>query len=122
MTFESPSTQISKRLQELNTLADEDGTVPDEASRFDFLNFITEFEPRRPAMSMLDNGCLRAVWKNGAGEHLALNFLGEGFANYVIWYMSDGSIRREHGRNRIVEIIERLRDEEIDLIPILYRL
>jgi hypothetical protein len=121
MMPETSTTQISDRLQELDTLAAEDGTIPNEPSRTDFLKFVAEFDPRRPMLSMLDNGGLRAVWKNKDGEHLALNFLGEGRATYVIWYMSGGSIKREYGRESIAEIVERIRDEEVDLIPILYR-
>ncbi len=116
-----PSITLDTRLQELDRLAADGGIVPSEASRSDFLSFMREFDPRRPALSMLDSGKLRAVWKNKEGEQLGLHFQGQGTVAYVIWYLSGGKIKREHGRDTIAETVARLRDEDVDLMPILWR-
>ena len=49
----------------------------------------------------MDNGNLRAVWKDGHESHLGLQFLGESMVQYVIFKRRepDQPISRVAGRN-----------------------
>ena len=54
-------------------------------------------------MVLMDNGNLRAVWKDEKGTHLGLQFLGEGMVQYVIFKRRSRSrpISRIAGRDTL---------------------
>ena len=56
---------------------------------------------RRGNLVLMDNGNLRAVWRDGQGTHLGLQFLGSGMAQYVIFKQrkATGPISRVTGRD-----------------------
>lgn len=112
---------ILERLTELDRDALDDQVVPNPMSRHDLQVFIDKYEARRPAISMLDNGNYRAVWKNTEKEQLGLTFLGEWRVNYVAFYLSAGRIKREYGKASFEDIDLLVRDPQTDLLPVLYR-
>lgn len=115
------NTTVEERLLELDRLALEDDVRPNESSRRDLLSFVARYQARRPSVSLLDNGDFRAVWRNGHKEQLGLRFLGEGRATYVAFYLVSGRIKREYGKCSVPEIDLLIRDERVDLLPLLYR-
>jgi hypothetical protein len=57
-----------------------------EASFADFTEFFRELSfTRRPALFLLDNGNLRALWKNDRREQIGLQFLGGRIVQFVIF-------------------------------------
>jgi hypothetical protein len=74
------------RIAALRADAVEDGFSMRPESERDFLAFVRS-EPflRKAGLILMDNGNLRAVWKDGEGSHAALQFLGHGTVQYVIF-------------------------------------
>ena len=74
------------RIRELCGYAAEDGYDLNMMSYRDFWRFVrTEPEIRRGNLILGDNGNLHAVWRDGNGTHLGLQFLGAGVVQYVIF-------------------------------------
>lgn len=81
------------RIKFLQNEALHDGNVLNPASEFDFNQFVRpERNIRKANLVLMDNGNLRAIWKDGQGSHLGLQFLGSRMVQYVIFK------RREHGQ------------------------
>lgn len=79
------------RMKFLRNEALHDGNVLNPASEFDFNQFVgSERNIRKSNLVLMDNGNLRAIWKDGQGSHLGLQFLGGRMVQYVIFK------RREH--------------------------
>ncbi len=81
------------RINLLKNEAQDDGHTLNLASEIDFRHFVCS-EPcfRRGNLVLLDNGNLRAIWKDKQGTSLGLQFLGGGMVQYVIFK------RREQGQ------------------------
>ncbi len=79
------SQAYSARVKKLRDFASQDGVSLNPASEFDFWRFL-EMKPhwRKGNLVLIDNGNLRAVWKNGKGTYLGLQFLGDGMLQFVI--------------------------------------
>ncbi|MDE0154403.1 MAG: hypothetical protein OXI88_18890 [Gammaproteobacteria bacterium] len=74
------------RMKLLKDEAVHDGYTLNLASELDFRQFIqSEPEVRRGNLVLMDNGNLRAIWKDGQGTHLGLQFLGDRMIQYVIF-------------------------------------
>lgn len=74
------------RMKLLKDEAVHDGYTLNLASEVDFRQFIqSEPEVRRGNLVLMDNGNLRAIWKDGQGTHLGLQFLGGEMVQYVIF-------------------------------------
>ena len=75
-----------RRIDQLSRLGVEEGITLNEASKRDFWAFVdSSGYSRRAGMVLMDNGDLRAVWKNEDQSHLALHFLGGRTIRYVIF-------------------------------------
>ncbi len=86
------SVEIAKRLQFLRIEAEHDRISFSEASLADFQIFMRQLRPgSRPYLFLNDNGNLRAVWKNEHREQVALQFLGSGAIQFVIFKQRKGS-------------------------------
>lgn len=74
------------RIEELRADAAQDGYGLNAASERDFWHFIRS-EPfiRKGNLVLMDNGNLRAVWKDEHGTHIGLQFLGGRSVQYVIF-------------------------------------
>jgi len=74
------------RLKILRDAAEHDGYTLNLPSEVDFKWFIQSYSDiRRGNLVLMDNGNLRAVWKDEQGAHLGLQFLGGGMVQYVIF-------------------------------------
>ena len=74
-----------KRIQDLRISGAEDGLVINPASEKDFCSFVGVLSPTvRGSLVLNDDGNLRAAWDRGK-DRLALEFLGDRQAEYVVF-------------------------------------
>jgi hypothetical protein len=100
-------TQIEARLRELRVDAEANGEALSELSLADLRAFLGSLPlARRPAIFLLDNGNLRALWKNDAKEQVGLQFLGNGEVQFVIFAQRqyDSAMAREAGTRSLSAI------------------
>ncbi len=75
-----------QRIAELKKDAVADGIAMNPSSEREFRTFLgTRGFFRKGALFLLDNGNLRAIWKNEQGDHIGLQFLGNGAIQYVMF-------------------------------------
>ena len=82
------------RLADLREAAEEEGIEWSESSEHDFRAFVTGNPGwRKCSVALMDNGNLRAVWDddNDDARHVALQFLGGGHVQYVIFKRRPGA-------------------------------
>lgn len=85
--------EIAKRIQFLKVEAEIEGVPFSEASLVDFEKFLRNISPHaRPYLFLNDNGDLRALWKNDQREQIALQFLGDGNIQFVIFKLRKGTL------------------------------
>ncbi len=81
------------RMKILQNEAMHDGYVLNLSSEIDFRQFVRAGpDIRKGNLVLMDNGNLRAIWKNEQGSRLGLQFLGGRMVQYVIFK------RRKHGQ------------------------
>ncbi len=70
---------------------------------------------------LVDNGNIRAIWKDGQSSHLGLQFLGGGMAQYVIFRRrgSGQQISRVAGRDSLKGVLRQI--DAFDLDALLYK-
>jgi len=94
-----------RRIQELK--ADVRGYLVSESSARDLLYFLNGCVfTSRPFITVLDNGNLRALWKNEKGEQLGIQFLGKDQVQYVFFaYRAEQDLMaRVSGRDSLAYI------------------
>lgn len=111
------------RLTELRAAAEEEGIEWSEASRQDFQAFVTNNPDwRKGYIVLMDNGNLRAVWDddNDDDRHVAVQFLGGGHVQYVIFKRRQGAeqVSRVAGTDTIDGIKRQV--AAFDLSPLVY--
>ena len=107
--FSRMGLDLTRRIQSLMIEAELDGVPFSLASLADFLNFITEMQPRsRPALFLNDNGNLRALWRNDACGQIGIQFLGGGEIQCVILRRHNKRVRKEALRG----LFSQLTDEQ----------
>ena len=75
-----------ERIEFLQQEARHEGYSMNPASRHDFERFaLGANDIRSGGLVLLENGNLRAIWRDGQGTRLGLQFLGGGMAQYVIF-------------------------------------
>ena len=86
------------RIETLRGYGVEDEIDVNVSSELDFWQFAVS-DPRICVdnLVLLENGNLRAVWRDTDGTHLGLQFLGEGSVQYVIF-------KRRHKRQPIARV------------------
>lgn len=95
------------RIQELKADARAEGHAVSAASESDLLAFLDDYVfTRRPFITLLDNGNLRALWKNDDGEQIGIQFRGNKQVQYVFFAWRDGKdfMARVSGRDRLADI------------------
>ena len=110
-----------RRLADLQNEAMEDGYNLNLASEVDFRQFVGSSPDMRKAnLVLMDNGNLRAIWKDNQGTRIGLQFLGGRMAQYVIFKRRNQAlpISRVVGRDSL-EGLER-QFEAFDLHSLLY--
>ena len=92
------------RMKILQDEAVHDGYVLNLASEIDFRHFVRSApDIRRGNLVLMDNGNLRAIWKDEHGARLGLQFLGGRMVQYVIFKRrkKDQPISRVTGRDSL---------------------
>ncbi len=107
----TPLQAYSARIDLLREYAMQDGfslSPESEADFWSFIRFMPDF--RKGNLVLMDNGNLRAVWKNKAGDHLGLQFLGEGMLQYVVFKRrsANSHISRVSGRDTFAGLVRQI--------------
>ncbi|MYC13202.1 MAG: hypothetical protein F4Y39_05700 [Gemmatimonadetes bacterium] len=100
------------RIEVLRSDAQRDGFAMNEVSEADFWSFIESISfAQKAGVVFLDNGNLRAVWKDENGSHLGLQFLGNRLVEYVIFKRRQATkdILRVAGQDTIEGIKKKIR-------------
>ena len=121
--IETPDSEIQKayreRIEQLRMYGAEEDVAINPKSEEDLWTFINSHPDWRKGLTeLINNGNLRAVWKDGAGNHLGLQFLGQQGAEYAIFKTrpDTGDVLREGGIDTFDGIDRRVND--LDLIPL----
>ena len=86
--------QYRARIEELRESAQLEDIPWNKDSETDFWAFaVTNSHWRKGLLGLVNNGNLRATWKKDDGAHLALQFLGDRSAEFVIFKRRPGSRR-----------------------------
>jgi len=94
----------TSRIQFLKNEAVDEGYVLNLPSEIDFWQFVRSSpDIRKGSLVLMDNGNLRAIWKDDEGSRLGLQFLGGRMVQYVIfkWRNSGQPISRVTGRDSL---------------------
>ena len=100
------------RIEALRREAVLDGLVMNEASEEDFWSFVGSVSfAQRAGLVLMDNGNLRAVWKDDNESHVGLQFLGGRLAEYVIFKRRQAAraVSRVAGRDTLDGIRKQIR-------------
>lgn len=74
------------RIEYLRNEAVRDGYVLSSDSEIDFQQFVRSASGlQRGSLVLMDNGNVRAIWKDGRGSRIGLQFLGGGMVQYVVF-------------------------------------
>jgi hypothetical protein len=101
----------SARIAYLRDEATHDGYGLNERSEGDFKQFVrSRPHMRKGNLVLLDNGNLRAIWKDEQGGRLGLQFLGGNMVQYVIFWrrQADQAISRVAGRDSLEGIVQQI--------------
>lgn len=109
------------RIKELRGFAAEDDDCSDirEASVMDFWSFAKSIPlAKKAGLFLLDNGNLRAVWKEDDKTHIGLQFLGDESARYVIFKRrpASGKVSRVAGIDTLGGVKKQVRAFGITLL------
>lgn len=100
------------RIEALRREAVLDRLVMNEASEEDFWSFVGSVSyAQRAGLVLMDNGNLRAVWKDDNESHVGLQFLGGRLAEYVIFKRPQAAraVSRVAGRDTLDGIRKQIR-------------
>lgn len=108
------------RIETLKSDASLDGFSMNKASECDFWSFIKSSPyVKKGRLVLMDNGNLRATWKDETGNHIGLQFLGNGSIQYVIFrHRPNGRVSRVAGCDTLKGIERQI--QAFDLKPLLY--
>jgi hypothetical protein len=107
VAFHAKSDVYDKRIETLRGFAADEEITVNETSVRDFRYFVDSVVPTQNAqLVVMDNGNLRAVWKNDDGSHLGLQFLGGQVVQYVVFRRGglEGEVYRLAGENSFDEM------------------
>ncbi len=110
------------RIEYLRNEATHDDYPLNKYSEADFWQFVRFASGiRRGGLVLMDNGNLRAVWKDSQGSRIGLQFLGHGMAQYVIFgrKRSEQQRPRVTGRDSLRGVLRQI--EAFDLGELFYR-
>lgn len=109
--IDSALNAYSSRIAYLRDEATHDGYELNESSEDDFKKFVRS-RPylRKGDLVLMDNGNLRAIWKDEQGGRLGLQFLGDDMVQYVIFWrrQADRAISRVAGRDSLEGIVQQI--------------
>ena len=99
------------RIEELRESAKLEDIPWNKDSETDFWAFaVTNSHWRKGLLGLVNNGNLRATWKKDDGAHLALQFLGDSSAEFVIFKRRPGSrrISRAAGVDTVQGVLQQI--------------
>lgn len=108
---------VEQRIWALREEARAEGYSVSKASERDLLGFLEALQfTKRPFVSLLDNGNLRAFWKNAEGEKLGLQFLGNREVQYVFFAKrnDDQYVARASGRDVLACISSHIKAQGLE--------
>ena len=109
------------RIDYLKREAAHDGYLLNDVSEADFRQFVGSASGLRTGgLVLMDNGNLRAIWKDGEGSRLGLQFLGGGMVQYVVFKRRSAKqqVSRVAGRDTFKGILRQV--EAFDLGSLLH--
>jgi hypothetical protein len=109
--------QIEDRLRELRVDAQVEGEAFSAASASDLRQFIQSVGVTKgPAIFLLDNGNIRALWRSLDGQQVGLQFLGGRRTQFVIfaWRENPRMMTRVTGIDSIVQTRARIVRDRVD--------
>ena len=125
--FQSEHVDIKKAYEnciaDLRVMANEDNLTIAEASIKDFWWFFSDLSPSQTAtLTFYPNENLRAVWDDGYGNHVGIQFRGAGEYQYVIFKGAKDSPDRKYdaGRGDIGVVKQRIKDYKLESLLGIY--
>ena len=103
---------FAERIETLKSDAALEGFSMSAGSKRDFWTFIRSMPfVRKGSLILMDNGNLRAVWKDDQGNQIALQYLGTGSVQFVIFKHPDraGRVSRVAGCTSLADIKRQIR-------------
>jgi len=103
---------FAERIETLRSDAALEGFNMSAASKRDFWTFIRSTPVvRKGSLVLMDNGNLRAVWKDDQGNQIGLQYLGTGSVQFVIFKHPDraGGVSRVAGCTSLADIKRQIR-------------
>jgi hypothetical protein len=110
------ASSLHRRIGELKRLGAEEALPWSSASEDDFWWFVLSRPAlREPGLVLMDNGNLRAAWRNAAGEQVALEFRGYGQVYFVFFARRpDGPLMaRSIGEDSVARIGEKIASDNL---------
>jgi hypothetical protein len=108
--------RLHARLGELKRCGAEEGLPWSQESENDFWAFVSlRASLREPGVILVDNGNLRAVWRNEAGEQVALEFRGYRQVYFVFFARrpEGPAMARSVGEDSILRINEKIASDNL---------
>jgi hypothetical protein len=105
--------RLEERVRELQVDALRNAEPFSESSLADLRSFVSLTAlTERPSIFLLDDGNLRAVWRNAAKEQVGLQFLGNGVVQFVIFVQRQRPpiMSRTAGIDALANILTRIKD------------
>ncbi len=113
----TPRQSYSARIDVLRRHAREDGYDINSKSEADFWHFFSSAPNfRRGSLVLVDNGNLRAMWRDKLGNQLGLQFLGDGMLQYVVFALRPAAkaVSRVTGRDTFEGIMKQVNSFNLD--------
>ena len=111
------TTRLHARIGEFKRLGDEEGLPWSSTSEIDFWAFISQWPTlSEPGLILMDNGNLRAMWRNTVGEQVALEFRGDSRVYFVFFAKrSEGQpMARSAGKDSLTQIGEKIAGDNLN--------
>ena len=102
---------VERRMTELYDIADEEGITVSRPSHLALKNFVRGWAGiRPPAIMLMEDGTVRAIWRCDQGRQVALHFRENGKVQYVVFTLDeDGRMDRATGQTSTSTIAKKLR-------------
>jgi hypothetical protein len=110
------SARLHARIGELKRLGAEEELPWSPASEDDFWTFVSLWPTlREPALILMDNGNLRAVWRNAAGEQVAIEFRGYRQVYFVFFARrpEGPQMARSAGEDSVIRIGDKIAGDNL---------
>jgi hypothetical protein len=110
------TTRLHDRIAELKRAGVEEGLPWSSASEDDFWSFVALWPTlREPGLILMDNGNLRAVWRNAVREQVALEFRGDRRVHFVFFARRPEGppMARSAGEDSIARIGEKIAGDNL---------